>query len=1370
MLPKVANHIFLHTSRAVAAVQNQTGHTLRNVLQLQTSTPGPPTTWTGAGSSSWGSNGAGPGGAKFNAGSRFYNGYTGAGRAVTQANASTSHDGNAGQSDDTDEIVPKRVDPRTSKRPITRRHSLSFGTLSEYEHERTESLSVLHTVQQHVRTKHTFAAPSTGEARDELSSESSRPPRTRRNSTAAQSTADSIDDFPSLLVSSVSDNSISTDPAAPQSVTDPALDHENGKITHMYESLRQAARSGDGSRVIREVHVLRTTHKSPTVAEFNMALAALQETRRPGEPLALLLETYNDMVQRSLPPNARTYISLILALTERDQEVQKTITSLDARIKRRKLLNRQEVAIYEVDEKRIEKLEAENNFSSAMSMFEAALIIGARNKVPLTIYNSLLRSCAYHANVDAAIRVFAQLESRTDFLPGPHVFLHLLSVYANAKDLQGAKEVFQEFREASRAGRVRGLDFSAPEAAVASSVSRGQLLVWNKMIEAYFRGGHPAGALRLLETMMDSNANPAEPSLEVPSPSSSTFTSIIAGFCYSGDVSTALSWFDRLLQQGEAARHPHESSLVPPRPDQLAWIMMLDFLAQEGMVTDLNRLYDTLLECAPRDGLEVRRVDHMLVLEANAKCLQSDTIGNSKAVKSLQFIATHTMQDISNDIHPRDLSNLVTTVFEHFVRYGMIPEGLDLAESVVKHELRYAQALDLPALDQQRYGCSMVSSILPTILERTKKNRPTFDIVLRIVRLANSVNALMSKVLAMHYLHAYMSFCQHGDTSQYGMGLRDHEALLSCALVLLPADTDMDQIIPIRHYEYEGLIPLLTALSKQNFQLSNVKASLIANLSDALYDNYSQEQLSEFFGKVSPGFRIVLEKPDESCNVSPIPSPAMQMYPPIKDVVVDGMFSRYVDDWFPSHPHVTIQEAYRRLQEGMASGKYVHPATLGRLINGFGRLGDLEKVHSLYDIAQIVLYSIENKQWQSQAWFQIEDQMIIACAHAGEMEAAFQHRDRITSNGGIPSPDAYGSLIECVRDTTDDTSNAMALFTEAQMLGCTPNVYLYNTTISKLAKARKADFALELFQQMKATPGIRPSSITYGAVIAACARVGDAQSAEQLFLEMSSQPNFRPRIPPFNMMMQLYAHTKPDRERVLHYYDQLLLAGVKPSAHTYKLLIDAYGTIEPVDVDAMEGVFKLLRNNSAVPLQGSHWAALINAYGCVKKDLDKAISTFDSIPSPDAVAYESLINVFVTNKQMALAPTYMEKLKSSGVHMTAYIANLLIKGYAAIGDIEEARRIFEGLVDPPSGVAASGNHVPHEGSQQHVSSPPSPSPSYREPSTWEAMFRAELGNGYRDRAVALLARLQERQFPVAVYNRIRGIMSDDSVSPWAASP
>lgn len=66
------------------------------------------------------------------------------------------------------------------------------------------------------------------------------------------------------------------------------------------------------------------------------------------------------------------------------------------------------------------------------------------------------------------------------------------------------------------------------------------------------------------------------------------------------------------------------------------------------------------------------------------------------------------------------------------------------------------------------------------------------------------------------------------------------------------------------------------------------------------------------------------------------------------------------------------------------------------------------------------------------------------------------------------------------------------------------------------------------------------------------------------------------------------------------------------------------------------------------------------------------------------------------------------------------------------------------------------------------------------------MVRAELGNGNRDGAVALLERVRARyvnwvlcrmlcahmissEFPVAVYNRISGIMLDEAVSPWSSS-
>lgn len=168
-------------------------------------------------------------------------------------------------------------------------------------------------------------------------------------------------------------------------------------------------------------------------------------------------------------------------------------------------------------------------------------------------------------------------------------------------------------------------------------------------------------------------------------------------------------------------------------------------------------------------------------------------------------------------------------------------------------------------------------------------------------------------------------------------------------------------------------------------------------------------------------------------------------------------------------------------------------------------------------------------------------------------------------------------------------------------------------------------------------------------------------------------------------------------------------------------MIDAFGTIEPVNIAEMEETFKAIESSPEVSLQGTHWAALINAYGCVLKDLDKALITFNSISShpsshgaalPDAVAYESLINVLISHKRMDLVPIYLERLRSSGVHMTAYIANLLIKGHASAGNVQEARRVFENLEDPPSGIAAPNNHTPHDSA--HVPSTSKSLPSYRE--------------------------------------------------------
>ncbi|KZT20615.1 hypothetical protein NEOLEDRAFT_1158554 [Neolentinus lepideus HHB14362 ss-1] len=1397
MLPKVANHILHHGARAVAAVQNQTGATIRNVLQLQgTSSPSTGlTSWNGASSSSWGSGGAGPGGAKYQSSSRFYSGYTGSGRAITHANASAAQDGDVSQADD-DELRSQRPSVRRAGKSRARSHSLSVT--GRERRERAESFGVLHAVQMHVRRKHTFLsstvqAPELLESGEQLAVSTTHvhtpaPSRviSRRNSTASVSShpdvpmtepqppTSSAQPLPSVTrplspIESASSESVSSEAVPAQSsrtsrnITEEltGLD-ENDAIK---KALSAAVASTDYPQVYSIVQSMRTKKEGITHQTFTAALRALSETRRPGQPLHYLIDTYNDMIARSLLPSFWTYRILIKALTIRDAEVHSTIASLQSRAKRSRLSGRSEVALEEVDKRRIEHLQAENNFGSMMALFEAVCSFHWMvTQIPPWLFRNLMRSAAMHSNLEAALMIFNQVEKRADIHPSPSLYGYLISVFTDHNDIKGAEEVFNEFLNAAKEGKVdwtvteedeQPWFLDTPTRSAGERVMH--LNLWNTMIEAYFRCGAPDKGVELLAQMMDSKAGESYGPADVPPPAPSTFTTVMSGFCRTGDIDSALAWFDKLLQQDLTARYPFEASLKIYKPDSVAWKIMLEALVENGRITDLNRLYARRIQDS--DGFDISPSDQNMLFGANIQYLEENQLDEPQAVKLLKFIADQAIllrnQSLSNRVKPLVAERLPDWV-RQCLRYGELDLALDVAEKWAYGHLQDVKELPqggLPvALASIRVcvaGCGDLIFAVPHL---------SLSHALRAARLFQVVSLPLSEASVAGFIRAYEL------SSADDLSFSDGETLVD---VLYHAESyrDAETMKNMWH-------KVLVDFAKKKVDVSSMSDHTHGRIQQSVERYFAQdpELGKQLLHPWADTFHPQVTKGGKE------PKPLF-LTTDNSTVSIDNAWSRHVGEFYPSHPKVTLDEGLARFKKGASRGVFPTIEVIGRLINSLGRNGKIDQLRAVYTEAQRCLVALENnKTKQSEAWFHIEDQMVIACAQSGLPDAAHIHRGRILENGGVPSADAYGSLISCVKETTDDAAHALSLFEEAQVRGVTPNTYMYNTIISKLAKARKADHALELFNQMK-TMGHRATSVTYGAVIAACCRVGDAPSAEELFQEMISQTNFKPRVPPYNTMIQLYVHTKPNRERALFYYNALLDAHISPSAHTYKLLLDAYGTIEPVDSVAMEQVFDRIASDKTLSITGAHWASLINSYGCVQKNLDKALQTFESIPShptsarspialPDAVAYEALINVFVTLRRTDLIPKYAKRLQDSNIHMTAYIANLIIKGYAAAGDIEQARAVFENLADPPEGVAAPNNHVPH--SPGAVPRQSTLAPVYREPSTWEAMVRAELGVGNRDHAVAVLERLKSRHYPPAVYARISGIMLDDSVSPWSS--
>ncbi|KAH9814094.1 hypothetical protein DFH28DRAFT_1221970 [Melampsora americana] len=573
---------------------------------------------------------------------------------------------------------------------------------------------------------------------------------------------------------------------------------------------------------------------------------------------------------------------------------------------------------------------------------------------------------------------------------------------------------------------------------------------------------------------------------------------------------------------------------------------------------------------------------------------------------------------------------------------------------------------------------------------------------------------------------------------------------------------------------------------------SSVPSSLPSPFSSPHLTNASEASRST----TPPSQRPLQLSLDASRSISPSVSRPVVPVPHSSFRSFNEHLSQVALSMFCSKDLGELEHMYRKVHESASRGIYLTPDASSALIETFGRLGQLDRMREMYVYAHVGLASLEGVTQSDQisrsaSWIRVEDRMIIGLAYCDALDELAIHKLRLLENGEAPSADAYAAMIQHARETTDDASVALAYFEEAIQNRVVPNTFLCNTIISKLSKARRAPEALQVFDYMKQN-NLPRNSVTFGAIINACCKTGDEKSAEGLFREMLRSKYYRPRIPPFNTMIQLYTQgTKhPNREKVLYYFDEMLKQNLSPSHHTYNLLMQAYGFIEPYDPVSMRDVFERACADRNVRINGSHWSTLINVKGSIEKDLEGTLQLFDSISShrstirlrssrsgeaqvlPDAVCYEALFNVLLGLKRMDLISTYVERMRSGGVHMTAYVMNTLIKAHALSGDIQTARDLFESLIDPAPGQAAAFNHPISNGNEKIQAGYPQQNgsqrligkvhdPIYREPSSWETMIRSEVDNGEIERAEELMKRMEKRAYPNALMNRVRKVIESN---------
>ncbi|ORY94506.1 hypothetical protein BCR43DRAFT_494131 [Syncephalastrum racemosum] len=425
------------------------------------------------------------------------------------------------------------------------------------------------------------------------------------------------------------------------------------------------------------------------------------------------------------------------------------------------------------------------------------------------------------------------------------------------------------------------------------------------------------------------------------------------------------------------------------------------------------------------------------------------------------------------------------------------------------------------------------------------------------------------------------------------------------------------------------------------------------------------------------------------------------------------------------------------LKAATEAGEVPPPSAVANLLAHTSRSGDTVLAEQIYELVKNPFEQLQ--EGKDKAFHMLYNRMLSAYARQNNHAKTMEFYNLLRERNLYPDGDSYGALLVCLA-TKDDATLALKYYDEAKANQVPMTLYFYNVVLSKLAQCRKVDQVLEVFETMRES--IQPNSITYAAVISACIRTSAEQKAEAFFREMVHQPRYQPRIGVYNSMIQYYVQQKPNRDKALEYYHLSQKHNLRPSAHTYKLLMEAYSNIPPYDMVTAHSLLGEMSKRHHMTPTAAHYATLIESYGCLHRDVSSAMAVYNEMVkagvAPDAKVYQAMINSYIENGDVHRAEELYDSMITSGARSSPYIENLFIQGYATQGDLAKAEAAYARTQDT------------NETGQSIV----------REPSTYAAMVKAYLANNQADKAAQVLESMRAREYPAKILAGVEDILNE----------
>ncbi|KAL4912408.1 hypothetical protein BDW62DRAFT_215044 [Aspergillus aurantiobrunneus] len=1007
---------------------------------------------------------------------------------------------------------------------------------------------------------------------------------------------------------------------------------------------------------------------TPTVGAYNALLDSaieLHDDRSQAIPKAL--DVYSDMLRRKVIPDEQTYRMLVQLFVMRAHDVMKAMEVLEQ--ERVRYGGMEEPGKFMLHSSELEKaiLAEDDSFGIAMKLFDTATARHADLVFPFDVYRYLITACGTEGKVEAMIRVYAHMESHK-VTPHASIFPVMIDAFASSGDLTSAVECYNEYRSLA----------VSDDNGIFCIIQRLDGQVYAALIKAYISCDKEENAMRFLERIRSSFD-------EVTENRETRQETLEAVIVHDALVQHALKLGDHEKALEQAKNRLRDGAL-----DQ-AMSQICIAAADSGNSKIASEAYGLL----PKDvGTRQKAAISMLALHVRE--------GNVSAARSLWLMLSTVGQATSDMVQPTVMYALA------LLKSGRIDESLVEARNMFAR-IRSSSFNNLSSNSAREQINESIHLFSRVLVQGAAALSPQASMSLLWLMVENG--GLISPIAE----HA-VAFMGPLEISQ--LNPRDLTLALQIQAGILVNNNavSFDAAHPIR-FSHMLDIALATGLAMDSTTVNLVDqavSKLFTSRPDMVsrwhsYMGLTSSPSTYFSGPHTPV--------SEMSSMSSAPSEdSFDPYAYATDFKGSAMIA---DELEITHgrPESHLNEALNRLRNMRRAGRHPRYITYAKLIAAAAKGNRVDLVHEVLSMARRDVPLLPQYKTVKYGWTPILDAMVAASLTLGDRSLATKYHNELSELGSAPSANTFGLYITTLKESTktfDEATEALKIFHRAVAEGVEPTSFLYNALIGKLGKARRIDDCLQYFAEMRAN-NVRPTSVTYGTIVNALCRVSDERFAEEMFEEMESMPNYKPRPAPYNSMIH----------KVLAYYERMLSRNIKPTMHTYKLLIDAHASLEPVDMEAAEKVLETVRASGQNP-EAVHYASLIHAKGCVMQDMEAAHNVFKSAVSNSKVQvqpclYQALLESMVANHQVAQTEAIVEDMAKRNVEMTAYIANTLIHGWAAEGNVGKAKR---------------------------------------EPSTYEAMTRAFLAADDHTSASRTVQEMLSRGYPTAVAHKIADLVGN----------